>query len=200
VKLAFLLAIALLWAGGQGVYEGVTNRAPQTISCAEANKTPPSATWLHLTGCRVSVIEAAYSTTRSGDEPSGDIYLPLSSAGEDESKTVRFVLATRDPAVLSLIKEMSALDAKNEGAFFSFLGKNAKRMIYDKDVTGMVQSGINRKDKVQEKLRELNKDLAADFVVIEEGREPGLVWPAVLLTGGIALFLFLSLRIAGKKA
>jgi hypothetical protein len=197
--LVWFVPIAMMWAGGQGVYEAVTNRAPQSISCEAANNTPPSAAWLNLTGCRISVIEAAYETRSSG-EPSGDIYLPLTSAGDGKSRPVHFVLATRDDAVVSVVKELSALDAKNQGAFFEYLGKNAKRMIYDKDVRGMVQSGINKNDKIQARLRDLNKNLAADFVVIEEGKEPSLTWSALLLAGGIGFLLFLGSRISKTRA
>lgn len=189
-KLGCLLTLALLWGGGQGVYEALRNRSPQEMTCEQAEKTPPSGSWLHLTGCRVNVMEAAYKT-RFG-VPIDDIFIPLTSAGPGK-KPVRFVLATKDPEIIAVVKEMAALDEKDKGALFTFLAKNAKRLVRDKDVKGMVQSGIDKNDKVQRRLRDVNKDLVADFVVIDEGREPGFLWSAFLLTGGVVLaFLFVA--------
>src|SRR5262245_10606107 len=121
-----LVMIALLWAGGQGVYEGVRNRSPQTMTCAEAEKAPPTASWLHLTDCKVNVLGATYKT-RFG-KPTDEVFVPLSGAGKEDSKTTRFVLATKDPDIIAVVGEMAAVDSKDTKAVFSFMAKNAKRL------------------------------------------------------------------------
>jgi hypothetical protein len=185
-----------LWAGGQGVYEAVRDRTPQSMTCDEAQTTPPSAAWIHLTGCRVNVMEAAYKT-RLG-VPTGDIFIPLAPRDRRASGPVHFVLATKDPDIVAVAKEMAALDGKDTGAAFAFLAKNAKRLIRDKDVTGMVQSGIDKDDKLHRRLRELNKDLVADFVVVDEGRRPNPLVSLLLLVGGLALVLVIGVSAAKK--
>jgi hypothetical protein len=200
----WLVAIALIWGGGQGVYEAATNRAPQSISCEQANKTPPAAAWLNLTGCRINVIYAAY-TSGSNGAPDGDIYLPLLLRRDAESseanakERLHYVVATRDPAIVSVVKEMNALDGKDSSVIL-YAAKNMDRVMFEKNVVGMVQSGINRREKIVEKLRSLNDNLQYDFVVIEEGKEPSVVWSAAVLTAGAALFLFLSSRLVARKA
>ena len=196
--LGCLLTIALLWAGGQGVYEAVRNRAPESLSCEQAQKTPPRSAWVHLTGCSVNVMEAAYKVTSAG-QPTDDIFIPLTAKEPGETKTVRFVLATKDPDIVAVVKEMTAVDGKDQSAFFAFLGKNANRLVRDKDVTGMVQSGISKNDSIHKRLRELNKGLVEDFVVIDEGREPALMWSLLLLAGGVIILLLFVAR-AGTKA
>jgi hypothetical protein len=190
--------IALLWAGGQGAYEALRNRSPETMTCEAAQATPPRSAWVHLTGCRVNVLEAAYKT-RAG-VATDDIFVPLTSGGQGGDKAVRLVLATKDPDVVAVVKEMSALDEKDTKALFSFLAKNAKRLVRVKDVTGMVQAGIDKDDKVYRRLKEVNKDLAADFLVIDEGRQPRLLWSLVLLGGGLLLVLLLGAGAARKQA
>jgi hypothetical protein len=197
-KLGCLLMLALMWAGGQGVYEGLRNRTPETMSCEAAQATPPRSSWVHLTGCRVNVLEAAYKT-RFGI-PTDDIFIPLKAGTGGGDKTIRLVLATKDPDIVAVVKEMSALDGNDKKAFFSFLAKNVRRLVRDKDVTGMVQSGIDKDDKIHRRLKEQNKDLADDFLVIDEGREPRLLWSLVLLGGGLLLVVLLGAGAAGKKA
>ena len=196
-KLGCLLVLALLWAGGQGVYEVLQNRSPESLTCEAAQAAPPRSAWLHITGCKVNVLEAAYRT-RAG-VATDDIYVPLTAGGAGGHKIVRLVLATKDPEIVAVVKEMAALDENDKKAFFSFLAKNAKRLIRDKDVTGMVQSGIDKNDKVHRRLKELNKDLADDFLVIDEGREPRLLWSLVLLGGGVGLLVLLGASAAKKQ-
>jgi len=197
-KLGCLLMLALLWAGGQGVYEALSNRSPESLSCEAAQTTPPRSGWVHITGCKVNVLEAAYKT-RAG-VATDDIFIPLTAGGQGGAKTVRLVLATKDPDIVAVVKEMSALDQNDKKAFFSFLAKNAKRLIRDKDVSGMVQSGIDKNDKIHRRLKELNQDLAADFLVIDEGREPRLLWSLSLLGGGVLLLLLLGASAAKRQA
>lgn len=195
-KLGCLVTLALLWGGGQGIYEAVRNRAPQSMTCDAAQTIAPSADWVHLTGCSVNVMEAAYKT-RLG-VPTGDIFIPLVPKGRHTPGPVRFVLATKDPDIIAVTGEMAALDGKDKGATFAFLAKNVKRLIRDKDVTGMVQSGIDKDDKLHKRLRELNKDLVADFVVVDEGRSPTPLMSFLLLLGGLVLVLVFGVSAAKK--
>lgn len=196
--LGCLFTIALLFAGGQGVYEGVRNRAPESLSCAQAEKTPPRSAWVNLTGCKVNLMEAAYNT-RFG-APAEKIFVPLTVTESSKTNTVHFVLATQDTEMVAVVHEMAALDEKDTSAVYAFLGKNAKRLIRDKDVIGMVQSGISKNDKMHQRLRDLNKDLVEDFLVIDEGREPDLMWSFLLLAGGVLCLLLLVASLTKAKA
>jgi hypothetical protein len=178
--LLILVMLGLFIAGGQGCYEAVRNRAPHEMTCADADKGLPEAQWLHLKDCTLNVLGAAYQT-RNG-KPTNEIYIPISGGGEN--KLSRIVLKTNDPDVVAVVKEMAALDEKNTSGFLAFMARNKDRMFRTKDVKGMVQAGIDKSDKVQSKLREMNKELAADFVVLDEGREPGFIKSGLMLGGG----------------
>lgn len=197
VRLGCLLMIGLLFLGGKGCYEALKNRSPHEMTCAEANTTAPTAQWLHLKDCSINVLGASYKTRN--DKPTDEIYIPLTSPGPNASTTSRVVLKTSDPDIVALVKELAAIDKNNQTAFFSFMAKNAKRMILTKDVKGMVQAGIDKNDTVQSKLAAMNKELAADFVILEEGSEPSLVKSGLMLGGGIVIaLLFLGSR--GKES
>lgn len=192
-KIFGLFVVAMLWSGGQGVWEAVGNRAPQSVSC----NAPESAQseWLHLSGCQVNLLEAAYEE-RDG-KPTGPVYLPLNPRTDEPQKTVRFVVATEDPEILALLREASTVK-QGDTALLGFLAANAKRLIRDKDVVGMTQSGITKRSKIHERLRELNKDLSSDFVVIDEGREPSLLKSGAVLAVGLLLLVALGTRALKK--
>jgi len=101
-------------------------------------------------------------------------------------------LATRDQEVVDLAKKMSKIDSKDIKAMLGFVAENAKRLRYEKDVEGMVRSGIDRDDKVLKHLREKKEGLAADFVALDDGRKPGFLWSALLLGAGVLLLLVLG--------
>jgi hypothetical protein len=196
-KLGCLLVIALIWAGGQGVYEAVRNRAPRVVSCSEAQTALPSEQWLHLTGCRVNVLGAAYKSR--GNTPTGDIYIPITAAGGGGRKT-RLVLATHDPEIVALVREMSAINEGDKTAAFGFIAKNAARMVRTKDIEGMVEAGIDKNDKLHRRLKELNEDLESEFVVIDEGRRPGFLKSSLMLGGGVLVALFVAVAGRGQSA
>jgi len=194
-KLGCLLILALLWAGGQGSYEAIRYRQREETTCEAAQVKLPQSAWIHLSGCRVDLTAAAYKT--AGSSPTGDIYVPLIPK-EPGSRPVRIVLATRDPEIVTVVTDLAALDAKDKGALFAFVARNARRLVREKDVTGMLESGLDRDDKLHARLRELDKDLVEDFVVLVEGKEPHPMRSVALLAGGIALALFVSTRAARK--
>jgi len=106
-------------------------------------------------------------------------------------------LATRDREVVDLAKKMSKIDSKDIKAMLGFVAENAKRLRHEKEVEGMVRSGIDSDDKVLKHLREKKEGLAADFVVLDDGRKPGFL-SALLLGAGVLLLLLLGAGAARK--
>jgi hypothetical protein len=180
----FLIVIALLWGGGQGLYEGLRYREPRSIACEEALQAPPLSGWVHLTGCRVDGFHVVRKTHLG--IPSDDLYVPVTSR-DPAVKAVRIVLATKDPDLVAVVNEFSK--EKDTKAQILFMVKNDKRLRRDKDITGMVQSGIDREDKLFRRLRELDRNIADDFVVIDEGRTPNLLRSGILFLAGVGLLV-----------
>ena len=196
-KLALLAMIGLLWASGQGFYEAWRYREPLTQPCDAAVAEAPRSRWVRFTGCRVNVLKATYSTRANG-EVADTVYLTLTPRGAAASQRVRYLLATTDPDVIAVVKEMAALDEKDKSAFYSFLSRNLKRLVRDKDVVGMTQTWVDRRDKTDKRLREANKELTDDFEIIDEGRQPGGVGSALAALGGaVVAFLVLGVLAAG---
>ena len=93
-------------------------------------------------------------------------------------------MASKDPAILEFATKLKA--AKTEVDALMLLVE-AKRTLEKPAVTGLVRFGVSLKDKEVRKLRELNPNLAGDFVILEEGSKPDFVVSGVLFFGGLVL-------------
>jgi hypothetical protein len=189
------IVIALLWGGGQGVYVGMKNRQPTSLSCADFYAGRPKSEWLKLTGCRLSYLGATYRE-RFGDIR--EVFVPVLPVGERRDKTIRLVLATEDAETIALLKEMKKASEQDQKALFGFLAQNAKRLFVERDVEGTLQTGIDRSEKTMKKLRQAEKDLADDFAVLDEGKKPSLFASLALLGGGLLGGLLL-IALAARK-
>lgn len=194
-------SLALLWMGGQGVYQALTNRSPVDATCAGLEKTVPSATWLRVKGCTGLLTEASYKRKGSVIR---EVYIPVHAPrpeGATEDPVSHLVVATADDGVVALMREMAELDkSKDAKGIQLFMAQNAQRIRFDKDVEGMVRWGIDSDDKVLSHLRERRKKrLAEDFVVLDEGQQPALIWSATLLGGGIILGVFVLAILARSQ-
>ena len=58
-----VLALALLIGGGQGLFVGLTNSSPTSLTYDEFIARRPSRGWYTVTGCRLSLLDAI---SRSG--------------------------------------------------------------------------------------------------------------------------------------
>jgi hypothetical protein len=101
---------------------------------------------------------------------------------------------------------MRALDKQgDQAAGFAFLAKNAGRMVASRDLSGMIRREVDRNDPTLRRLREIENNLVEDFIVLDEGRRPGLAVPLALICGGLlawgaALVLVLRGRLSAPAA
>ncbi len=184
--LGIAIAALLIWAGGQGTYEAMTNRRPTEMTCGDVAQAAPHTSWLRLTGCVADVTDSVYRE-RGGEVK--ELFIPLRPAGPKDAKPVHVLLSTKDPQLLALAQEMVAVDKANKPSeTLLFVVKNRDRLRVQRPIEGMVRSGIDKDDKVQSQIQGLRqKDLAADFVVLDDGREPRLGVSLAMLLGGVAI-------------
>lgn len=183
------IAVALLWGGGQGAYTALTNPSPAEVSVASFLESRPDTKWLRLTGGTLDLTELVYSGGRVSGEIK-QVFLPLRAAASGDAAPVRILVSSKDPALLALATKLR--DAKNELEALQVLVRR-EGVETTRSVEGLVQFGIDLKSKEQKKLRELNENLAADFVIVAEGGKPE-VGVSFAMFGGGALLAFLLLR------
>jgi hypothetical protein len=78
-----VVAIFLIWGGGQGLYTALGNRELTEMTLAEYEKKKPDANWLKLKQCRINLLEAC---TKSSFGKISEVYLPLHPAVGEPSK------------------------------------------------------------------------------------------------------------------
>jgi hypothetical protein len=87
------------------------------------------------------------------------------------NEVVHVVLATKDKEQLSTLSEMQNLDTK--GAL-SWILKNRTRVFCQRNVSGLVEFGVNLKDRDRQRLSVLLKNAAKDFIILQEGAQPNI--------------------------
>ena len=192
-----ILMIALLWGGGQKLYVAFRNTEPTTMSYEEYLKTKPKAEWLVLTNCVLNLPDSSYLKSKTSDEPKM-LYIPVYTGKKSDDKKVHVILATKDENMLATMKEM--MQQKSPTAALTWISKNLDRCFVKKEISGVVQFGIDQKDSERKKLTNLQGDLASDFIIIKDGEKPEFIISGLMFAGGVLLFIgFLSNVFSSKK-
>jgi hypothetical protein len=190
-----LVTIALFWGGGQGLYTALFNLKPRDYSVADYLKAKPSTKWLNLTGGFLDITGMSYT----GSKLSGtikEVYIPLLPAKSNEEGLVHILVSSKDPALIELATQLR--DAKDQLAVLKIL-MNKGGVYHERPVNGLIRFGIDLTDKDAKKLRDLNSDLAPDFVILAEGESPSFGVSILMFLGGLTM-LFLFIKGAARKS
>ena len=162
-----LLPFILFWMAGQGIYTALTNRHPLSMDFAEYARKRPDGKWVELKATELDVAGATWFGLLGAVS---EVYVPLRAAGVAPDAKVVALLLTREPATLDLVREMKAIT--DDKAAIMFVLKNHDRLMPVRDVSGLLQFGIDSESDKRRKIARLNDNLATDFVVIEDGKHP----------------------------
>jgi len=187
-----VITVGMLWAGGQNLYTALGNRHPTTMSYEDYVKTKPSATWLVLTNCEIDLTDSCVKTYYGAKMPT-EIYVPVRGVNTAKSnEIVHVVLATKDKDQLATLAEMQNLDRKEA---LPWILKNQKRVFCQRNVSGLVEFGVNLKDRDRQRLSVLLSNAAKDFIILQEGAQPniaeglGLTIAGVMILGLMVLYV-----------
>ena len=192
--LAAIGALWLMWMGGQGLYTSVKNRAPMELACENYDEVKPNQEWLKLTGCELNVMESSYM------EENGkitELYIPARGPGEEEGDPIYVLVATDDKELLAITNEMMNLESEEQ--LMSYFARNRSKLYFTRDVQGLVRYGVDLDDSDRAELAGLDDTLASDFVIVDDGKEPGFAKSLGFLGGGIVLLLGVGAVAAGSE-
>lgn len=190
--LAILGGLYLLWAGGQGIYTAVTNREPLQVACDSYGEVKPTSEWLELTGCTLSLMEASYTEE---NKRVVELFIPARGENSQEGSPIHVLVATKDPTLLSLANQLITIE--DEQALMTFAMQNNQALGAQRDVRGLVRYGVDLDDDERDQLKNLDSTLAPDFVILDDGKQPGLGLPLGMFSGGAVLVVVAGAMLAG---
>lgn len=183
-----LIALVMLWGGGQGVYVSVTNTSPSKYSVKDYIDNKPGAKWLQLSGAKLDLTSVTYSSTL-GVGDAKEVYIPVVPIGHEGGQEIHVLLATKDPTILETVDKLRAL--KSEDEVMQFVLKNASSLVIEKDIEGLIRFGLEFKEDDKRALKRENSNLSEHFVVIDEGMKPDYFTTAFIFICGICLSAWL---------
>lgn len=192
--IAAIGALYMMWMGGQGLYTSMKNRTPMEMACENYDDVKPNKEWIKLTGCQLNVMESSYM------EEGGkvvELFIPARGPGEEEGDPISVLVATEDSELLALTNEMMELDSDAE--LMSYFARNRSKLYFTRDVQGLVRYGVNLDDSDRAELAGLDNTLTPDFVIVDDGREPGFTKSVAFLGGGVVLLLGVGAVAAGSE-
>jgi hypothetical protein len=193
--IAVLVGGYLLWSGGQGLYTSAKNREPFSVSCQSYPQVKPSQEWLELTGCSLSLLEASYTET-SGSVT--ELFIPARGEAEEEGSTIHILVATKDAELLGLANQL--LKIEDQGEMMQFSLEHRDKIFPTRNVSGLVRYGVDLDDDERAELKGLDDTLTEDFVILDEGKEPGLGRSLGMFGGGVVIVLVTGGALIGSSS
>lgn len=193
--LGYLIVIALLWDGCQGVYTALKNRQPLEISVTDYIAKKPDAEWVTLKDAQLNLLEAAHKGHLG---KISEIFIPVRPKGESTDAKVHILLSTKDKAIVSALEDLNQSSATKKEVVDA-ASRHADKLFMQKDVSGLIRFGIDSDSKTRDKLTALDMNLASGFVILNEGAAPSLMGSLAMLGIGVLVGFFM-LRKAGKSA
>jgi hypothetical protein len=192
--LGYLIVIALLWGGCQGVYTALKNRQPLEITVSDYVAKKPNAEWVTLKDAQLNLLEAAHKE-RLGKI--SEIFIPVRPRGESTDGPVHILLSTKDDAIVAALEDLNKSSGTMKEAL-NAASRHADKLFMQNDVSGLIRFGIDSDDKTRAKLAKLDMKLAPDFVIMNDGAAPSLFGSMSMLGIGVVIGFFM-LRKAGKS-
>jgi hypothetical protein len=182
-----IVAIALLWGGGQAFYTGIKYSEPVTMTCQEYLDQRPENKWVNLQDCTIVAAEYVFREGRKITE----VYVPVLPAGVDfyrDKPEIALVLFTDDKDIIDLVNEVEGLPENiSEADAANFMSQNLDRLYPKGPVHGLVQFGIELKDSDRRQISGLYENVASNFAIIEHDKKPDMFMGLIMLVGGLAL-------------
>ncbi len=192
-----IVAISLLWGGGQGLFTAITNLKPKEYAVEEYLNHRPSAKWLRLKGGVVDLTGLTYSSFL-GVGTITEIYVPIRPSTASSNDEVHILFATKEPSLLAKAEKLRQLRTESEA--LRYLQAHRDELIFPRELEGLIRFGIEFKDRDERWLRTHNENLADDFVVLADGERPEFMVYAFLFLGGVAVSGWILKNLFGVRA
>ncbi len=173
-------ATALVALGAEGLYHALAGRERIAIDCAEFTRTRPPSHRVAITGCEIDYASAGFAES---DGQVQELFLPARAAGS--SGPAPLVVATRDPAVLAIARDL--LTTPTAGNTATTTVRNAAATLgISVAIDGLVRAGFVERLRTRRVLSGMTS-VAPDAVVLDANARPDFLRPLLALSAGILL-------------
>jgi len=166
------VCLVLLFLGVTDLRLWFSNPSPLDVSIAEIEESGAPREWLNITGGYMD-LDRAIST--SGSVELEALLVPLLLQPKQEQ--VMVMVETRDEQLLQLFKEYHFfIDTVPEQQ--AFRQKHAKEFSGQRDVTGMLVSGLivrSNQQKLLQLAKQTGMNVSDKVIFVSEGKEPGIL-------------------------
>ena len=181
-----LVGLPLLADGVDGLYHAVRSQSLASTTCEQFQLARPHSGWLRLTGCEIDYMRAGYREVRGRTT---ELFIPVRPLGSSPAQPSALVLSTRDPDLLAIVERGLAGPArKDPEAFLLMMLKIVTAMNVVSEIQGFTRSPLDMLP-TRRGLGAIKAPLADDFVVLDLGDRPRLLFPALESIGGAVALL-----------
>lgn len=188
--LGIVIAVGLLWGGGQMAYVGFSNRTITEISIDELIEQKPTAKWLRVTDGQIDLLNCVYKESISG-EPK-ELYLPVVSKNAEGDDPLHVIYHTKEPEYFETFRKLQAIgkdESLSQAEVLMKMAELSDQLFQEKSIEGTVEFGIDS-DSGDNEARELFDNLAPAAIMIEAGGKPSL-WGGLAMLGiGLVIGVF----------
>lgn len=193
--LGYIIAVGLLWGGGQGIYTALRNHKPAEFTVADFIATKPDVEWITLKDARLSLLEAAHKELAGKVT---EVFIPVRPKDGNADQPVHILLSTKEPEMTGAVENLKNSSGSKEEAVKA-VARHAEKLVMLRDVSGLVRFGLDADSKTRDKLAKLHLKLTDDFVILDEGKKPDIYAGSLMFGAGLVVGFFM-LRKAGKQS
>lgn len=189
-----LVSIPLLVHGADGLYHSLRSRSQVVVSCEAFAQQRPSSHWLRITGCDADYLRAGY---RESGGRITELLLPMTAPDVPANAPVSLIASSTDPEVLALTEQaVRGPGSTSQNAFLLAMLQVVTETGAAREVVGLARSPLEMV-RSRGALDAIRAPLAGNVVIVDLGRRPGPLLPAIALVAGLQALLtavILSMR------
>ena len=159
--------------GGQEIKEAIGNPEPTNATCQQLHAGPVGKEWLTVSGCVMDLRRATYFFKEDKPSEVTDLYIPVFVDDENGPERAKLSLHTTDRELIKRYSLLKALGDRGEDLQVYFQ-QHASDFIVRETLSGMIETGMNKSSERHNKIKEIDTDLAPDFVVLRHNKKPNL--------------------------
>ncbi|HSC27992.1 MAG TPA: hypothetical protein VLD67_12000 [Vicinamibacterales bacterium] len=177
-------AAALLALGVERLHVAARSRQPAAVTCEQFVRARPSSQYVRLSKCEIDAAAAGY---RESGGRIQELFFPVRQPGAPTTRPVAAVIATRDPAALTLAQTVLGAQSITRDESAAAMQQVVAGLDADPDITGTIRGGFLDRLGSSRILSSLGTPVTPDAALIDLHATPDLSTPSITIAVGLML-------------